>query len=248
MSKSLIDEVPSLEAFRSRGLITEVMSNVKSGKEATVYCCRACPSTGFDLLAAKVYRPLESRSFRRDAVYHEGRVITDARARRAFKKKTRFGRGVQFGLWMLNEFEALKVLHAAGADVPQPVAQAGAAILMEYVGDDKSPAPLLKHVSLSSREARRLFDILMCNVELFLTYDRVHGDLSSFNVMYWKGRAVIIDFPQCVDSRSNPSAFRLLMRDIESICRHFRRHGIEADAHTLSSHLWMRYLNAKLQR
>lgn len=245
MSKALMD-VPSLAMFRTKGLITNVISSLKSGKEATVYCCRANPSTGAELLAAKVYRPLASRGFRNDAAYHEGRAITDARARRAFKKKTRFGRGVQFGLWMANEFETLKMLHAAGADVPRPLAQAGSAILMEYAGDGESPAPMLKHVSLSPDEAREAFEVVMGNVQLFLACDRVHADLSSFNILYWEGKIRIIDFPQSVDARFNPNAFRLLVRDVENVSRYFARYGIEADAGALAGNLWTRYIRAEL--
>ena len=43
--------------------------NVKSGKEATVYCCQAHPSTGAKLLAAKVYRSRNNRSFKNDVIY-----------------------------------------------------------------------------------------------------------------------------------------------------------------------------------
>ncbi|MCX6100551.1 MAG: hypothetical protein NTV92_03865, partial [Candidatus Bipolaricaulota bacterium] len=40
-------------------LILEVVRPIKSGKEAVVFCCRAHPSLDRDLVAAKVYRPLE---------------------------------------------------------------------------------------------------------------------------------------------------------------------------------------------
>jgi len=39
-------EVASLETFYVENLIVDVLGNVKSGKEATVYCCQAHPSTG----------------------------------------------------------------------------------------------------------------------------------------------------------------------------------------------------------
>ena len=57
----------SLTPLRSEW-ITEVLQTVKSGKEATVYCCAAHPSTGVDLLAAKVYRPHVSRVMKDNAI------------------------------------------------------------------------------------------------------------------------------------------------------------------------------------
>jgi len=48
--------IPELRIFYDRWLITDVLDLVKTGKEATVYCCRAHPETGTKFLAAKLYR------------------------------------------------------------------------------------------------------------------------------------------------------------------------------------------------
>src|SRR5205085_7289278 len=53
--------------------ISDVLSRVKSGKEATVYCCAAHPGTGLELIAAKVYRPRMFRQLRNDSRYRQGR-------------------------------------------------------------------------------------------------------------------------------------------------------------------------------
>jgi RIO kinase 1 len=236
----------SLETFYNEGLITDVLDIIKRGKEATVYCCQAHPSTGTKFLAAKIYRPRQFRSFKNDAVYQEGRVILDKRLRRAVKKKTRKGRAVQFTSWVEHEFQTLNLLHAAGADVPRPIAQSGSAILMEYVGDYQLPAPMLKNVSLEPDEAHPFFDLLMGNVELWLACNIVHADLSAFNILYWKGDLKIIDFPQAVDRRLNPSAFPLLSRDIDNLCRYFARYGVHANPSGLAGELWTQFLRAEL--
>src|SRR5260370_27769326 len=82
----------ALDYFFAGGMISEVLYTVKSGKEATVYCCQAQPSMDADLLAAKVYRPRTNRSFKNDAIYQEGRVIKNEQVPRALENKTRFGR------------------------------------------------------------------------------------------------------------------------------------------------------------
>src|SRR5215472_3613002 len=123
----------ALEQFFADGLISEVLYVVKSGKEATVYCCQAHPSMGVELLAAKVYRSRNHRGFKNDAIYQEGRVILNGQVRRAVEKKTRFGREAQFSMWIDYEFAALNALHKVGADIPRPLARSGSAILMEYL-------------------------------------------------------------------------------------------------------------------
>lgn len=114
--------------------IASVLHRLKSGKEADVYCCEAQPYVGVDLLAAKVYRPLESRGFRNDIIYQQGRFIKDARLRRAYQNKSRTGRHIQHDLWVSAEYETLKLLHAAGARVPTPYETIGSTVVMEYIG------------------------------------------------------------------------------------------------------------------
>ena len=63
----------SLEDFFERNLITDVIEILKSGKEATVCCCRAHANLGGGLLAAKIYKPIEHRSFKNDQRYREGK-------------------------------------------------------------------------------------------------------------------------------------------------------------------------------
>ncbi|TMD63741.1 MAG: hypothetical protein E6I91_12360 [Chloroflexi bacterium] len=236
----------ALDFFYTEGLITEVLYTVKSGKEATVYCCQAHPSTGAELLAAKVYRPRNNRGFKNDAVYQEGRVILEGHVRRAVQNKSRFGREVQFAMWVNYEFEALKALYHVGADIPRPIARTERAILMEYLGNRQQAAPSLQYVELSKDEVRSVFERLMRNIELWLAHNYIHADLSAYNVLYWQGQVSIIDFPQAVDPRFNPNAFTLLARDIENICRYVARYGLERDGQRIAERLWHKFKNAEL--
>ncbi|MGB9684637.1 MAG: RIO1 family regulatory kinase/ATPase, partial [Candidatus Bathyarchaeales archaeon] len=54
----------------------------------------------------------------------------------------------------------------------------------------------------------------------------VHGDLSEYNIMIWKGRPVIFDMSQAVPL-SHPMANFLLSRDITNINKFFSRLGVE---------------------
>jgi RIO kinase 1 len=236
----------ALEQFFVEGLITEVLQVVKSGKEATVYCCQAHPSTGVELLAAKVYRSRNNRAFKNDAIYQEGRLIREGHVRRAVQNKSRFGREAQFGMWIDYEFTALKALYKAGAHIPRPLARSGSAILMEYLGDRQEPAPILQNVELSQQEVHPIFERLMRNIELWLANNYVHADLSAYNVLYWQGEIRVIDFPQAVDPRFNPNALSLLTRDIDNICRYVARYGLERNGQRIAKRLWQRFKNAEL--
>jgi RIO kinase 1 len=231
-----------LQPFLDEGWIKGVLHVVKSGKEATVCCCEAGASTGTELLAAKVYRSRNNRGFKNDAIYQEGRMALDTHERRAVKKMSRFGRTVQSGEWINHEWETLRALHAAGAAVPQPYAQRADALLMEYVGDRECAGAPLYRVSLDRRQARGLFEFAMGQVELWLTHNRVHADLSPYNVLVMQGRLVFIDFPQAVDPRSNSNALALLERDIANLCRYWSQYGVRADAHRISRTMWSRYI------
>jgi RIO kinase 1 len=117
---------------------------------------------------------------------------------------------------------------------------------MEYVGDAVRPAPTLVGAELSTGKAQRLFDQAMRNIRVFLAKDRVHGDLSPYNMLFWKDRLVIIDLPQVVHARWNDEAFNVLKRDIENILQFFSRRGVKASATELAIDLWTRYRRGQL--
>jgi RIO kinase 1 len=245
MSAELVgfDEI---RTFFEDGWIDEVLFPVKSGKEATVYCCKASPARGETHYALKVYRPRQHRSFRNAAAYQEGRVLGDARTTRAVWNKSRFGRSVEFGGWLHHEYAMLRVLHAAGADVPRPVAVGASAMLLEFVGEDGSPAPQLCSVPLSPAIAETLLEQALRNIEIMLACHVVHGDLSAYNMLYAGGRLRVIDLPQAVDARSNANARTLLARDVANVCRYFASQGADAEPGTFAAELWDLYARAEL--
>lgn len=245
----------ALTIFYRDNLITEVASRVKGGKEANVYCCRAHPKTGLDLIAAKVYRPRIHRTLRNDAIYKEGRlmldedgkgILRDGRLKRAIAQKTDFGQEIVTFSWIEHENQMLHKLHGAGADVPRPIAHEGSAILMEYFGDINQPAPTLSSVEIPRQQAAAMLDRLLWHVELMLAHNSVHGDLSAYNVLYWEEKAVVIDFPQAVVALKNPHARRLLQRDIDRLAQYFARYGVRIDTAAVGNSLWQRFMDSEL--
>ena len=61
------------------GLVDEVIRQLMSGKEATVYVVRC----GSDIRCAKVYKEANKRSFKQAVLYQEGRKVRNSRRARA---------------------------------------------------------------------------------------------------------------------------------------------------------------------
>lgn len=236
----------SLVSIAEHQWISDVLRKVKGGKEASVYLCRSGSTIDAPLVAAKVYRPRTLRNLKNDQQYRTGRADLDASGSvihndgdlHAMKKRTNYGEELRHQSWIAYEFQTLEILHAAGADVPKPYAMEKNAILMGYVGDFGNAAPTLNSVTLDLDEARPLFDRLIRNIDLLLSNERIHGDLSAYNVLYWDGDITLIDFPQVVPPESNPSAWNIFLRDVTRVCQYFNSQGVKANARKLATELW----------
>ena len=237
----------ALESFYEEGWIEEVLYRVKGGKEATVYCCQVDPETGYDLVAAKIYRHRGLRSMKNYESYRDGRfVTTDKRKLRAIKNKSRYGKQSMDSAWIDSEFTFFQTFFRAGADVPEPIAAGPHSMLMDFVGDREAAAPTLHEVRLDTSEVRPLFDRIIENVATFLAYNLIHGDLSAFNILYWEGDFRVIDFPQAISPPENPNAFQSLVRDVERVCQYFEKLGVRESYFDIAEDLWNRYLTRSL--
>lgn len=230
---------PDLQALYERGYFDTLLGEVKGGKEATVYLV-AREGTR---LAAKIYADIETRAFRDDAVYWSGFHVADARTAKAMQRRTRAGRRAQQAMWVAREYASLWRLWDAGLPVPKPAlgpepsvfGEAGSVVLMEFVGDGDEPAPRLSDVRLGPDDAasalRQSARILVRLAELGL----VHGDFSTYNLLWHQGRVVLIDVPQMQELGASRSAHGLLERDARSLATSFRRLGVRADPVALLS-------------
>jgi RIO kinase 1 len=236
----------SLGDFYEHQWITDVLMRLKGGKEASVYLSRSGPAIGAPLVAAKVYRPRSLRNLKNDGQYRVGRTDLDADGRaivkdgdlHAMQKRTAYGEDLRHQSWIAYEFQTLETLCNAGADVPRPYAMEKNAILMDYIGDFEMPAPTLNTVRLDSAEVLPLFERVVHNIDLLLSNERIHGDLSAYNILYWDGDITLIDFPQVVQPESNPAAWTIFLRDVTRICQYFASQGLRRDARKLAADLW----------
>jgi RIO kinase 1 len=235
----------SLGSFYHHRWIDDVLRMVKGGKEASVYLCQGGSATK-RLLAAKVYRPRMLRNLKNDALYKEGRTmldeegheILDGRMQRAIRKRTGYGLELSHTSWLQHETTTLQSLSEAGCDVPQVYTADHNAILMDYIGDEILAAPTLNTVRLDREEAGPLYQRVIHNIDLMLSRERVHGDLSAYNILYWEGQITLIDFPQAIHPRQNRSAFRIFQRDVRRVCEYFSSQGVVTRPGSLAAEIW----------
>jgi len=199
--------------FLSKGVINEVHGVVSAGKEARVYWGRN--KEGKEL-AVKIYLTA-SAEFRKGMLkYIEG----DKR----FKGVRRDTRSLIFA-WAQKEFRNLQQAERAKVRVPKPIAVEKNVLVMEFIGKDGVSAPSMKEQPPTKPE--KAYNLLLTYLErLYRKAELVHGDLSEYNIMMWKGKPVIFDVSQAVPT-SHPMAGFLLRRDLENLSRFFNRLGVK---------------------
>jgi RIO kinase 1 len=226
------------------------LGTLKSGKEAEVFLIERRYAGGSSvLLAHKRYRPrrpaagelrelgfAHGTTYRNDAVYRSGWFLA-SRDRRAVDHHTAHGNEVVERMWPIQEMTMLERAWAAGASVPYPLERTADGVVMEFIGDFEQAAPRLAQAKLSPDDVVLAWEQLMESVRALTAAGLVHGDLSAYNVLWWKGQVVVIDLPQAVEFTTNTDAPELLHRDLANVAAWFGRRGVQVDVETVFAEL-----------
>jgi RIO kinase 1 len=195
------------------GVLYEVHGVVNAGKEARIYWGKN--KEGKDL-AVKIYLTASAEFKKGMLKYIEG----DYR----FKGVKRDTRSLIF-TWAQKEFRNLEQASRAKVRVPKPIAVKNNVLVMEFIGKDGVNASSLKEQAPNDPD--RVYEVLLTYVErLYRKAELVHGDLSEYNIMMWKGKPVVFDVAQAVPT-SHPMAEFFLRRDLNNINRFFSRLGVK---------------------
>ncbi|MGR6874156.1 PA4780 family RIO1-like protein kinase [Pseudomonas sp. HK3] len=233
-----------LQPLYEDGLIDDVVSQLMSGKEATVYVV----ASGDEILCAKVYKDADQRSFKQAVQYQEGRKSKNSRRQRAMEKGSKYGRKQQEDAWHNAEVDALYKLDAADVRVPTPYGCFDGVLLMELVTDDEgNVAPRLNDVGLNEAQAVEDHAMMMEYVKRMLCAGIVHGDLSEFNVLVDDYGPVIIDLPQAVDAAANMHAKSMLERDVNNMRDYYAQYAPQLLNTKYAKEIWALYEDGDLK-
>tara|TARA_B110001452_G_scaffold31233_3_gene24478 strand:- start:485 stop:1339 length:855 start_codon:yes stop_codon:yes gene_type:complete len=233
-----------LQPLIDDGVIDQVIGQLMSGKEATVYTVRC----GTEIRCAKVYKEAAKRSFKKAVLYQEGRKVRNSRRARAMDKGSSYGRKQQEDTWQNAEVDALYLLAGAGIRVPKPYGCFDGVLLMELVTDgDGNVAPRLGDVAMDKEQALEDHALVMQYVVMMLCAGIVHGDLSEFNVLVDDYGPVIIDLPQAVNASANNNAQAMLARDVNNMTTYYGQFAPELLGTKYAQEIWALYEDGALK-
>jgi len=199
--------------FLNKGIIDEIFGTVQAGKESRIYWAK---DKAGNELAVKIYLTISAEFKRGKLPYIEG----DPR----FQHVKRDTRSLVYA-WARKEFKNLEQAYAAKVRVPKPVAVKNNVLVMEFIGKNGVNAPSMKEAPPQNPE--RIYKILLTYLKrLYRKARLVHGDLSEYNVMIWRGRPVLFDVSQAVPLE-HPMADVLLLRDLKNLNRYFSKLSVE---------------------
>jgi RIO kinase 1 len=205
----------TIEKFFSGRVLDIIDFPISTGKEGNVF--RAV-TPDKKMVAVKIYRT-SNATFKHMSQY----IIGDPR----FKSLHKTRKDIIYA-WTQKEFKNLERLKKIGVKAPKPIIFKDNILIMEYIGDEEQPAPLLKDVTIDNPE--KTFKTIISYIsKMYKKANLVHGDISAYNILYFKNKCYLIDLGQGV-LIEHPNALEFLKRDIKNVVSYFNKYNIRADA------------------
>lgn len=211
-----------LKMYLVEGIVSEIIGRINEGKEAEIFLARRDNK----LVAIKLYKDRMSRSFRNKNLYSMPVVQSHRREARAIRNKSNFGVRLEESLWHEREVSMLKLLHGEGVSVPRVFETGASSFIMEYIGDEDASACRLGDLRRNLPDPALIYKQILLNLEILYSCGVAHGDLSPYNILWFKGKIVIIDLPQSVFSGSSDHFESLFARDWDCLANYFSKLGV----------------------
>lgn len=217
--QGVFDQFTEKLLFRlsGQGHFDHLRSIISPGKEAVVFVA----DRGEEQVAVKIYK-LETAKFSKMFGY----LRVDPRLSKLGKGGIGDPKRRTIFSWVEREYRNMLLARNAGVRVPMPIAYKDNVLVMEFIGHEAVPAPLLKYAAPDDPElfAAEVFDM----VEAYAKAGFVHGDLSEYNIINQDEQPVLIDFSHSAPLKA-PNSKELLERDIHNLCVYFERQGVRLD-------------------
>jgi len=191
------------DELRKTSVISDLVSEVNAGKEATIYIAHLNGS------------PIIVKAFRHQLTSHN-RKKGNPQVRAASIAN--------------REFYRLLKAYRGGMRVPTPAKQINNTIIMGFIGHNWQPAPQLRNTILDDPEG--VFDDLIEQLWIMYNKAKlIHGDLSEYNILVHEGKPVIIDFPQAIDMsllemrypKNLKKNLLVMQNDLETVGKYFKK-------------------------
>ena len=211
--RGVFDEFTNRTLFdlQKKGLFDELVSPLEVGKESNVFTAIKNKKR----VIVKIYR-MQNCDFKRMFEY--------------IRKDTRYqflsnNRRQIILAWTQREYKNLLRAEKGKVNAPKVLGWKNNIIVEEFIGD-KEAAPPLKDTN-PAFPYQFLQDIIT-EMKKMYKVGLIHGDLSSFNILNYKDKPIIIDFSQATLTKT-PNSEELLERDIKNVLQFFKKLGVEED-------------------
>jgi RIO kinase 1 len=186
----------TLLKLQAQGHYDELISQITLGKEANVFTA----SKGEQTVIIKIYRWMNC-NFNTMFSY----LADDERYINIKNQK----RKVVLA-WVQREYNNLNIAREY-IPVPIPHTVRNNVIVMDFIGEGTTPAPMLK--DKPPKDPKAFYKECVDQLHKLKEGGLVHGDISAFNILNHNDRPVFIDFSQATTTRS-PRAQELYERDL----------------------------------
>lgn len=195
----------NLIKLQGQGHFDELLHQIHVGKEANVFL--ASKADGF--VAVKIYR-LSNCNFNKMHEY----LLYDKRYAdvKNYKRKIIMA-------WVQREYSNLNIAREH-INVPSPHTFRDNIIVMDLIGHDEVPAPMLK--DKKPKDPKAFYATCLEQLAKLRKAGLVHGDISAFNILNHDDKPVFIDFSQATTTE-NQRAEEFYQRDLGNLEAFFKK-------------------------
>ncbi|KAH3896944.1 serine/threonine-protein kinase RIO3-like [Dreissena polymorpha] len=206
------------------GTLESISGSISTGKESVVlhaYGGRIEGRTLATEVAIKVFKTTLSEFKTREKYVHGDHRFSKDDYKKQNPRKI-------IKMWAMKECANLGRMHKF--NIPCPVVQIikKHVLVMTFIGEDRKPAPKLKHAKLSAENIEDAYDqVVKIMRKMYLKCGLVHADLSEYNMLWHADTVWIIDVSQAV-YLDHPRALEFLYRDSTNVVNFFSESGAHA--------------------